>query len=173
MLRSNFGSSHGSWKTDRCRAEIPTWNCVLDLARGCQGQAGSRGAKVFGEGSLLHCCPSGILAGASSGRSLDCCVWYLPWGCCRQNTSRGGRKQPWWCYPRCYPRFFVIALLSKWWFGAGCWNAAIDSDRLLCRLCQHAAKLTLRNASEATKATIVVPNGIRASGACRRSNSTR
>jgi hypothetical protein len=35
-------------------------------------------------------------------------------------------------------------------------NAATDSDRLLCRLCQHAAKMTLRNASEATKATIVV-----------------
>ena len=32
----------------------------------------------------------------------------------------------------------------------------MDSDRLLCRLCQHAAKLSLRNASEATKATIVV-----------------
>lgn len=35
-------------------------------------------------------------------------------------------------------------------------NPATDSDRLLCRLCQHAAKMTLRNASEATKATIVV-----------------
>ena len=35
-------------------------------------------------------------------------------------------------------------------------NAAVDSDRLLCRLCQHAAKLSLRHASEATKATIVV-----------------
>ena len=32
----------------------------------------------------------------------------------------------------------------------------VDSERLLCRLCQHASKLSLRNASEATKATLVV-----------------
>ena len=35
-------------------------------------------------------------------------------------------------------------------------NPAVDSDRLLYRLCQHAAKMSLRNASEATKATLVV-----------------
>ena len=35
-------------------------------------------------------------------------------------------------------------------------NPAVDSDRLLFRLCQHAAKMSLRNASEATKATLVV-----------------
>eukprot|EP00435_Cladocopium_sp_Y103_P008916 s5818_g2.t1 len=35
-------------------------------------------------------------------------------------------------------------------------NPAVDSDQLLYRLCQHAVKLSLRNASEASKATILV-----------------
>lgn len=35
-------------------------------------------------------------------------------------------------------------------------NPAVDSDRLLYRLCQHAAKIPLGNASEALKATLVV-----------------
>eukprot|EP00435_Cladocopium_sp_Y103_P061924 s1727_g23.t1 len=62
------------------------------------------------------------------------------------DSSRGGCAQDFTLLPH-YPSDDLAGDIG---------NVNVDSDHLLLRVCQHAAKMSLRNASEATKATLVV-----------------